>query len=199
MIIMNIFTKNKAAKYANRLPLMIMLAVIVFLSCDRSRTDKGLEYFPDMAHSKAYKTYTPNAAMPNGQTMQKPVEGTIPIDVVPYRYYEFDKNEDRPGKELINPLEVSQKVLDEGKYLYEIFCMQCHGEKGDGQGHLYTSKKYTVPPRSLIEQSVMDQSGGQIYHTISSGFGVMGQHASLIRPEDRWKIVAYVEKMIQKK
>ncbi|MBE0637289.1 MAG: cytochrome c [Bacteroidales bacterium] len=195
---MDMFIKNKPAQYINRLPLLL-LTVIILWSCDRSRTDKGREYFPDMAHSKAYKTYTVNPATPNGQTMQKPVEGTIPRDVVPYRYYEFDKNEERPGKELVNPHDINQKVLDEGKYLYGIFCQQCHGENGDGKGHLYTSGKYTVPPRSLIEQSVLDQNGGQIYHTISHGYGVMGQHASLIRPEDRWKIVAYVEKMIQKK
>lgn len=196
---MDMFTEKNTSKYMNRLPIMMMLVVIMFWSCDRSRNEKGREYFPDMAHSKAYKTYTVNPAMPNGQTMQKPVEGTIPRDVVPYRYYEFDKTEPRPGKEIENPLEISQQILDEGKYLYGIFCLLCHGELGDGKGHLYTSGKYLVPPRSLIETTVLEQTGGQIYHTISAGFGVMGQHASLIRPEDRWKIVAYVEKMIQKK
>jgi cytochrome c553 len=195
----DILINNNSAKYINRLPLLMLIAVVMFLSCDRTRSDKGREYFPDMAHSLAYKTYTESPAMPNNQTMQKPVEGTIPRDLVPYRYYEFDPNEERPGKELENPLEVNQQVLDEGKHLYEIFCMLCHGETGDGQGFLYTSKKYAVQPRSLIEESVMAQASGQIYHTISAGYGVMGQHASLIRPEDRWKIVAYVEKMIQKK
>ncbi len=195
----DMLTKSNSAKFMSRLPLLLLMAAVMFLSCDRSRNDKGREYFPDMAHSLAYKTYTESEAMPNNQTMQKPVEGTIPRDLVPYRYYEFDETEERPGKELENPIEVNQQVLDEGKYLYGIFCMQCHGEAGDGQGFLYTSKKYTVQPRSLIEESVMVQTGGQIYHTISAGYGVMGQHASLIRPEDRWKIVAYVEKMIQKK
>lgn len=194
---MNNMLKN--TRYQYNFSLLMLIAVITLGSCDRSRNDKGFEYFPDMAHSKAFKTYTENPAMPNGKTMQTPVEGTIPVDMVPHRYYEYDTLVDRPGRELISPIALNQKTLDEGKYLYDIYCNQCHGELGDGKGRLHTSGKYTVPPRSLTDPTVMEQNSGQIYHTISHGFGVMGQHASLIRPEDRWKIVAYVEKMIQKK
>jgi hypothetical protein len=32
---------------------------------------------------------------------------------------------------------------------------------------------------------------------ITKGWGVMGAHASLIRPEDRWKIVMFVEEVLQ--
>lgn len=178
-----------------------LLAGTIFLSgsCDRTRNDKGYEYFPDMAHSLAYETYSPNPAMNDGHTMRTPPEGTIPWNGIPYRYLVRDTLAERPGAELMNPLEINLSTIEDGKRLYEIFCMQCHGEKGDGQGYLYTSKKYTVPPRSLVEPSVIAQNSGQIFYTISHGYGVMGQHASLIRTEDRWKIVAYVEKVLQKK
>ncbi len=180
--------------------IILFLPVIIFMwSCDRTREDKGLEYFPDMGHSLAYETYTPNPALEDGRTMMKPVEGTIPRGIVPMEELEIDRSVERPGAELINPIIVDQKVLDKGKELYGVFCMNCHGINGDGQGNLYTSGLYTVPPRSLLDTIVMPQSPGQIYYTISAGYGVMGQHASLIRPNDRWKIVAYIEKMIQKK
>ena len=34
---------------------------------------------------------------------------------------------------------------------------------------------------------------GHIYHTIMYGLNAMGPHSSLIREQDRWKIVAYVQ------
>lgn len=34
---------------------------------------------------------------------------------------------------------------------------------------------------------------GHIYHTIMYGLNSMGPHSSLIREQDRWKIVAYVQ------
>jgi mono/diheme cytochrome c family protein len=185
-------------KYSCRL-LFLLPAILLLWSCDRTREDKGLEYFPDMAHSLAYETYTTNPVLADGRTMMKPVEGTIPRNMIPLADIEIDRSVDRPGAEIISPIIVDQKVLDEGKELYGIFCINCHGEKGDGKGNLYTSGLYTVPPRSLIDSTVISQTSGQIFYSISAGYGVMGQHASLIRTDDRWKIVAYIEKMIQKR
>jgi hypothetical protein len=184
--------------FVSRLPMLLIL-VLVLWSCDRARTDKGYEYFPDMAHSLAYETYTDNDVFDGGLTMLLPAVGTIPRNMIPYKYADINRDLDHPGVELENPLIINQKVLLEGEYLYGIFCAQCHGIKGDGQGNLYTSGKYVIPPKALIDEEALEDTGGQIYHVISEGYGVMGQHASLILPEDRWKIVAYVEKIIQKK
>jgi hypothetical protein len=196
--IKNMLTHHKYIRYCSRILLLIPVIIIAW-SCDRTREDKGLEYFPDMAHSLAYETYTPNPALEDDRTMMQPVEGTIPRGIVPIADIEIDRSVERPGTELFNPLQVNTPIVEEGRDLYRIFCINCHGEKGDGQGNLYTSGLYTVPPRSLVDTVVMNQTAGQIYYTISAGYGVMGQHASLIRPDDRWKIVAYIEKMIQKK
>jgi len=38
---------------------------------------------------------------------------------------------------------------------------------------------------------------GEIYHVITSGYGVMGAHGSQIIPDDRWKIVLYVKDILQ--
>ena len=38
-----------------------------------------------------------------------------------------------------------------------------------------------------------DLKAGHIYHTIMYGLNAMGPHSSLIREQDRWKIVAYVQ------
>ncbi len=168
-------------------------------ACDRSREDKGYEYFPDMAHGSDYKTYSENPAMEDGRTMRKPIEGTVPRHMQPYPYSDDFEGREMAGRELENPLTITQRLLDTGEELYNVFCAQCHGVEGDGQGWLHTSGKYAIPPTSLLDEEIMEQPEGDLYHVISAGWGVMGEHASLISPEDRWKIVAFIEHIIQEK
>jgi mono/diheme cytochrome c family protein len=75
--------------------------------------------------------------------------------------------------------------------------MQCHGEKGDGQGYLYTSKKYMFPPGNLLLEKTKKRPDGEIYHIINVGINIMGAHASQISQEDRWRIVMYIRNDLQ--
>jgi len=190
--------KNSATmKTLSRLALL--LVAVVFAGCDRTRMDKGLEYFPDMAHSPAYKTWSANEVMDDGKTMREPVAGTVPRDMEPYPYANDFEGRALAGKNLKNPLKITPQLLEEGKELYRVFCQQCHGEAGDGKGSLHTSGKYIIPPSSLLTPEFISLPEGETYHVISVGWGVMGAHASLIRPEDRWKIVAFIEQVLQEK
>jgi hypothetical protein len=179
--------------------LSLFLAILLLSACDRTREDKGYEYFPDMAHSPAYQTYSANPAMEDGKTMREPVKGTIPRDRIPYPYSSDFDGRAQAGMFLEIPFEVTEKVLEEGQNLYKIFCSNCHGINGDGQGNLYTSGKYIIPPTSLLDPEIAAQPSGEIFHVISAGWGVMGAHASLIPEEDRWKIVAFIENILQEK
>lgn len=168
-------------------------------SCDRTRTDKGYEYFPDMAHSPAYNTYSDNPVLEDGRTMLEPVAGTIPRDMVPYPYEAGLEGRQLAAQWLMNPLNIDDGIIAEGKNLYMVFCSNCHGVAGDGKGNLHTSGKYIIPPRSLLEPEIKAQASGEMYHVITTGWGVMGPHGSLIRPDDRWKIVAFIEQVLQEK
>ena len=58
----------------NMKQLIIPSALVLLLtlsSCDRTRNQKGYEYFPDMAHSLAYETYSANNVFTNGTTEQE--------------------------------------------------------------------------------------------------------------------------------
>lgn len=176
-----------------------MTVLLVFSGCDRTRMDKGYEYFPDMAHSQAYKTWSANEAMDDGNTMREPVAGTVPRGMEPYPFSNDFESRELAGRQLQNPLQITPELLEEGKELYRVFCQNCHGENGDGKGNLHTSGKYIIPPASLITPEFIAKPVGETYHVISVGWGVMGAHASLIRPEDRWKIVAFVEQVLQEK
>jgi mono/diheme cytochrome c family protein len=184
-----------------RLPFagLLIAGLLVFTSCDRTRNDKGYEYFPDMAHSLAHETWAENPVFPDGKTMQAPPEGTVPREMIPYPYPATPEGRDAAGIELSNPFEPSPELLARGKELYQVFCQQCHGELGDGKGSLFTSGKYVIPPSNLISEEYKQKPAGETYHVITRGWGVMGAHGAQIKPEDRWKIVSYVETILQGK
>jgi mono/diheme cytochrome c family protein len=167
-------------------------------SCDYDRRTTGYEYFDDMAHSKAYESYTANPNFADGKTMQPPVAGTIPRGIVPYIYEKTDEDRALAAATLVNKLEANNENLQRGKKMYGVYCLQCHGEKGDGQGALYVNKKYPYPPASLLSEKMLPAAEGDIYHVITVGHGIMAEHGSMIRPEDRWKIAMYIKEELQK-
>jgi mono/diheme cytochrome c family protein len=168
-------------------------------SCDRTRNDKGYEYFPDMAHSLAYETYAVNPAMADSNAMRLPAENTIPREMMPYAYPATPEGRLQAAAELVNPLEANPENIKRGKEQFTIFCQGCHGELGNGEGYLFTSGRFAIKPASLISEKMMAMPDGDIFHVISVGFNTMGAHGHMIRPEDRWKIALYVKNELQSK
>ena len=175
----------------------VLLTFAILTSCDYNRRTTGWQYFDDMVTSPAYESYTSNPNFADGKTMQPPVPGTIPRGIIPYAYKKTDEDRALAAATLVNELKPSKENLERGEKMYGIYCMQCHGEKGNGQGRLYVSKKYTYPPASLLSEKMMANPEADIYHVITVGFGIMGEHGSMIKPDDRWKIAMYVKEVLQ--
>ena len=55
-------------------------------SCYHSKKNPGYEYAPNMYHPIAYNPDQPNTQFKNGQTAQKPVDGTNPIGFHKFAY-----------------------------------------------------------------------------------------------------------------
>ena len=177
----------------------LVLFVVVFVSaCDYDRRTTGWDYAGDMIKSPAYETYSPNSVFANGRTMQPPVAGTVPRGFMPYPYIKSDEDRALAAKTLVNELENSPENLARGKVAFGIYCMHCHGEKGDGQGSLFVRKKFPFPPGNLLSEKMRANPEGDIYHVITVGWGIMGEHGTMITPEDRWKIAMYVKQELQK-
>ncbi len=170
-----------------------LLALTFFNRCDYNRNKPGHTYFPDMEESRAYETYSENPNTPNGATNQMPVKGIVPREMVPFDFVKTPEDKHLAGIDYKNPIAQTQQTLAEGKRLYNIYCVNCHGDNGDGKGFLYTSGKYPFPPASLRTPKVQTVPDGEIFHVISVGIGVMGAHNGQITPDDRWKIVHYVK------
>ena len=175
-----------------------LILIFILGSCDRDRNTTGWQYFDDMVQSPAYETYSPNPNFADGKTMRNPVEGTIPIGYQPYLYEKTDEDRAKAGLTLVNPFDTSEKNLERGKQVYNVYCISCHGDKGDGKGFLFTSKKYPFPPASLLSDKIRNNPEGEIFHVITVGFGVMPQHGSQVRPEDRWKVAIYIKEVLHK-
>ena len=182
-----------------RLTVALALSALMLASCDRTRIQKGYEYFPDMARSLAYETNSPDSAMSNGITMQLPVPGSIPREMIPYQYPATAEGRAQAGKELSCKIEASEANLARGKEMFTVYCQNCHGIEGKGDGHLYTSGKYTVQPASLVSERMLAAPIGEVFHVITMGWNVMGAHGPQIRPDDRWMIALYVKNTLQKK
>lgn len=177
----------------------IIILYILQVSCEYDRNKRGYEYFPDMVYSEAYETYAPNNIFPDGKTAQPPVPGTIPRNMLPFQYPKTSEGLRLAGLELKNPFQPDNENLARGRVEYNTFCANCHGFDGVGDGNLYSSGKYPSEPPSIITKEMLGKPDGEYYHIITVGSGIMGPFGSLIRPQDRWKIILYIKNELSKK
>ncbi len=189
--------KKNIFKFYFQLGSVGILTAFLF-ACTSDENSPGLEYMPDMYRSPAIEVYV-DYNNPNSPSALQAPENSIPRGYKPYTYPNTNEGYELAGQELKNPLKLDQKVLDEGKVLYTSFCAHCHGKKGKGEGSITNAIYGAVPsyadetPNRRGNRSMSQLKEGHIYHTIMYGLNAMGPHSSLIREQDRWKIVAYVQ------
>jgi mono/diheme cytochrome c family protein len=88
------------------------------------------------------------------------------------------------------PMAVSRELIDRGHQRYDIFCSECHGRIGDGNG-MIPSRGFRKPP-SFHTQTLRTATTGHLFDVMTNGFGAMPPYGSMIPPSDRWAIVAYI-------
>ena len=169
----------------------LIIALVVFasiISCNDKKTRQA-QYMPDMYESIPYDA--DGAEGLGGEPVNsKPVAGTIARGGAP-AYDIPDTNEGYEDAKigLKSPLEITEKNLENGKKMYAIYCISCHGKKGDGNGYLSTSEKFSGIPNYKDR----DITEGSTYHVIMHGKNLMGSHSSQLTYNERWQIVQYVE------
>ena len=88
------------------------------------------------------------------------------------------------------PFPVTMQVLGRGRDRYQVFCAMCHGDTGFGDG-MIVRRGFRRPP-SYHDDRLRQAALGHFYDVITNGWGAMPDYASMIPPEDRWAIIAYV-------
>jgi len=162
-------------------------------SCNDDPKHPGYEYMPDMYRSPSYETNSGNGLFKDSLTNRLPVSGTIPrgTTYMPYPYPNTPEGYEAAGKDLKNPLPKSEENLAEGKYLYENYCMHCHGEQGMADGKIIQNGKFPPPPS--YSGPLKDLVEGKMFHSITYGKNLMGSHASQLNQTERWKVIMYVQ------
>ena len=179
----------------------LAIAFAATFSACKDKRSTGLEYARNMYDPIAYNPDQPNKNFKDGKTAQLPPANTKPVGFEEYdKYANTLEGYNEAGAKMVNPLPVDSTNLAQGKHSYVVFCAPCHGEKGDGQGHLVKIEKFNGVPSyhagaSSRGGNMADLSAGKIYHTITFGVNNMGSHASQISPTDRWKVVMYVQQL----
>ncbi len=170
----------------------------LLFSCDRDRNNPGYQYIPDMVYSQAYEADSENPVFNDSMTNLVPVAGSMPRDMVAFRFDVTPENRLFAGQNLLAEAEINMKFVFEGKKLFTTFCKNCHGTLGKGTGFLNKSGKLPVQPADLTQERLVKASRGEIFHVLTTGYGLMGAHGAQIAEIDRWRIVEYVKVKIQK-
>ena len=107
---------------------------------------------------------------------------------------------------LINPVEVNEETLAEGKMIYRVNCRSCHGRLGDGQG--VEAADLNTKVNDFTNSDFLKQTDGSIFWKIAEGrimkeknsFGKDDMEAFKddLEEEEIWLLVNYIKAFSKK-
>jgi mono/diheme cytochrome c family protein len=165
---------------------LAVCAAVAAVACNPDDVVHRIGWFSTMRHQRSIKPYA--RPIP-------PVPGTVPITgvEVPVDLKTADR--------LVNPRTRTSESINRGRFLYETYCLVCHGTSGRGDGPISATNGQTPPGpvfgvRSLVNDTIARRSDGYIYGAIvnatAMGRGLMPMYGDKVRGSDRWDLVNYV-------
>ena len=106
------------------------------------------------------------------------------------------------AKKMVNPVAADEKSVAAGRRLFEIYCTPCHGKSGTGDG--FVGERLSLKPWDLTPTNQMhswvskDYPDGYIFGYMSVGGAVMPSYANDLSATERWHVVNYMRKVLQK-
>jgi cytochrome c553 len=158
--------------------LLFSILVLLFAGCRRDMFQQPKEnplredtFFPDGAGSRPIPPHTV-------------ARGHLDEDEVFYT--------GMVGTNLVTqfPFPITREVLERGRERFDIYCAECHGRTGDGNG-MIVQRGFPAPPSYHIDR-LRNAPVGHFFNVITHGYGVMYSYASRVEPRDRWAIAAYI-------
>lgn len=175
------------------LPLVLVSITVAVIAGKRGSISRKppIEIFPDMDRQPKLRPQTFNRILPENLSSQPHPANTIA------RGSDFEDKPLNTGRETgttnwveVNPMEISDRLLNRGEERYNISCSPCHGSVGDGKG--ITGKYGMVAMANFHDKRLVAMADGEIFNTITHGKNLMGAYGGLVSVEDRWAIIAYV-------
>lgn len=123
---------------------------------------------------------------------------SMPVNgYVPYYYDDTEEERTRAIAEITsNPYPITSDGLARGKELYDVYCGICHGDIGDGAGHIARDDSpYPAVPANMQQPEFVSASEGRYYHAIMYGKNVMGGYSDKLSYEERWQVIHYIRSL----
>jgi len=186
-------------------------AVAVILSCNDVKRNPSNVYMPDMAYSRAFKTYSErDTTLFTADTNQQgdkifynnlPVAGTIARgEEMPFplaKDQAGDTANYSASKNIKSPIAtLSKDNLVEAERLFLINCAICHGPSLNGNGPLYKDGNGPFPakPATLVGDAKYEaMPEGQMFYSVTYGKNLMGSYASQLDRRQRWMVIRYIK------
>lgn len=142
-----------------------------------------------MADQPQYDPLEPSAFFSDGMSARPRVAGTVARGELSNDPF-FDSG--KRGGQIADgfPVGVTLELVNRGHDRYDIYCAQCHGRVGDGNG-MIPARGYRRPP-SFHTETLRNAPTGHFFDVMTNGFGAMPPYRNQIPPRDRWAIVAYI-------
>ncbi|MBL9165249.1 MAG: cytochrome c [Planctomycetaceae bacterium] len=156
------------------------LALLALVGCHR-----------DMYDQPRLEPLEKNAFFDDGRSSRPLVEGVVEHGAIsPDSVILTGKVNGQLTDELPPEFKLDAVLLKRGEQRFNIFCSNCHGRSGDGDG-MIVLRGYRKPPTYHSER-LRGTPIGHFFDVATNGFGVMPSYASQIPVDDRWAIAAYI-------
>jgi mono/diheme cytochrome c family protein len=142
-----------------------------------------------MANQAKYDPLEPSDFFADGMSARPRIAGTVArgeADLDPYLETGKVAGQDGDGF----PFPVTADVMNRGQQRFDIYCSECHGRLGDGNG-MIPARGYRRPP-SFHTLTLRAAKTGHFFDVMTNGFGAMPPYRTMIPSPDRWAIVAYI-------
>lgn len=155
-------------------------ALIALVGCHR-----------DMYDQPRLEPLEKNTFFDDGRSSRPLVEGVVEYGAIdPTNVLLTGKVNGQLTDELPPEFKLDAALLNRGEQRFNIFCSNCHGLSGDGDG-MIVLRGYRKPPTYHSER-LRGTPIGHFFDVATNGFGVMPSYASQIPVADRWAIAAYI-------
>jgi mono/diheme cytochrome c family protein len=142
-----------------------------------------------MTNQPKYKPYAASSFFADGQSARPLMPDTVSRDD-PQTDEQLDTG--MVGGQPVDtfPLSITKDVLLRGRQRFDIFCSECHGRTGSGDG-MIVQRGFKRPP-SFHTDRLRAAPVGHFFDVITNGFGAMASYAADISVQDRWAIISYI-------
>ena len=176
LIVLSFLPASSSLRSRNerRVSFLTLLSGLFFLqacTCSGGKNRTDSQWMNDMAQQNNVKAQ--EGTKEGASYMKTPPEGTRARN---RSYYPYVRDPLKAAKELKNPLEPTTKVLIQGEKYYKMYCIYCHGLKGDSGKGASVAPKMVIKPASLLTEKAKAYTDGRIYHIIYEGQGLMGAY-----------------------